>query len=215
MGDAMSLLLCFFVMMLNFGSLHSDELANLFGVLSGGNEIMPVTSTGQLVPRHQSKDTDAADVVIRKSQVPARVNDLQRKLATSGFQHHISIEQLRNGLRVQISESLLFGNTNELTDDGRKALVDLVNLFQGTGNEIRLTAAAALDDAESARVTARAEAVAEYLVAEGDLRRERFGLGSQVGSADQQEPVFTVLLMEKAGTKKLRFADLWNKGEWQ
>ena len=50
MGHAMSLLLCFFVMMLNFGSLYSDELANLFGVPSGGNEIMPVRSTGQLVP---------------------------------------------------------------------------------------------------------------------------------------------------------------------
>jgi len=108
----MSLLLCFFVMMLNFGSLHSDELANLFGVLSGANEIMPVKSTGQLVPRNQSKDTAAA-VVIRKSQVPARVNDLQRQLAASGFQHHISIEQLRNGLRVQISESLLLASHNK------------------------------------------------------------------------------------------------------
>jgi hypothetical protein len=212
MGDAMSLLLCFFVMMLNFGSLHSDELINVFGVLSGGNEIMPVQSTGLERPRSKSAEEDEfAPVVLRNTDVPRHLKDLKRKLAAEGYTHNVTIDELKNGIRFRIDEAVLFAADATISPRGQDVLLDIVNLLQGTGNEIRLSACGSPDPNGTDTAYAKSLCVADFLADQGHLPRRRFGIGARFGD---DRAVFEIQLMEKAGTKQLQFADLWKREEW-
>jgi len=215
MGDSMSLLLCFFVMMLNFGSLRSDELINIFGVLSGGKIIVPVVGTGnELVRQRQPGIDENAPVALRRAGIPKHLGDLQRRLAAEGYNHHVSLTDLQHGLRIRFGEDILFEADGAISPAGRTVLRDVVNIFQGTPNEIRLTAAIARNGAEAESAYGKALAVADFLVVEGGLSRSRISCGAH-GTEFGQPPVFDLLLMEKADTKQLAFADLWKEGDWQ
>lgn len=215
MGDAMSLLLCFFVMMLNFGSLHSDELMNVFGVLAGGNQSVTSESAGRERPRKRADETDeVAPVVLRRTEIAKHLSDLERRLAAEGYTQHIRVEELHSGLRVRIDEAVLFEGDQELTAGGQTVLRGVLNIFQGTPNEIRLAATSDPDDSAPGRAYARTVAVADFLVAEGGIERARIGCGER-GSDPEQPATFDLQLMERLGTKQLTFADLWDQGEWR
>jgi hypothetical protein len=216
MGDAMSLLLCFFVLMLNFGSLHSDELINVFGVLRGGNEIMKVESTGKTTPRSGSKVEDEfAPVVLRNTRVPLHLRDLKRKLAAEGYTHNVTIEELESGIRFRIRESLLFTDDGKVSSSGEDLLHDIANLLQATPNEVRLYGPGGIGDAAAAGAYAKSLAIAEFFVGRGHLARERFGIGAKLFSAVPTDATFDIQLREKAGSKELTFADLWDQEEWR
>lgn len=215
MGDSMSLLLCFFVVMLNFGSLRSDELMNVFGVLSGGKVIVPFLNTGQEMARQRlAGEDEKSPVVLRQAGIPKHLADLRRRLAAEGYAHHVSLADLRYGLRVRFLEGVLFQEDGTLSPDGRKLLGDVVNIFQGNPNEIRLTATSARSGAESEAVYGKALAVAEFLLAEGGISRSRISCGTH-GVEFGQPLVFDLMLMEKADTKQLSFEDMWKEGEWR
>ncbi len=215
MGDSMSLLLCFFVMMLNFGSLRSDELMNIFGVLSGGKVIVPILSTGQEMARQRLVGEDEnSPVALRQAGIPKHLGDLRRRLAAEGYAHHVSLADLKYGLRIRFLEGVLFQEDGVLSPEGRKLLGDVVNIVQGTPNEIRLATTSARNGAELEAAYGKALAVADFLVAEGGVSRSRISCGTH--SVEFGQPLaFDLMLMEKAETKQLSFADLWEEGDWR
>jgi hypothetical protein len=215
MGDSMSLLLCFFVMMLNFGSLRSDELINIFGVLSGGKVIVPIMRTGQEMARQRMLGEDEnSPIVLRQAGIPRHLADLRRRLAAEGYANNVSLADLKYGLRIRFADELLFHEDGTISADGRNLLADVVNIFQGSPNEIRLTASIAQNGASAETAYTKALAVAEFLVAEGRVSRARISCGAH-GTEFGQPLVFDLMLMEKADTKQLSFEDLWEDGEWR
>ena len=215
MGDSMSLLLCFFVMMLNFGSLRSDELMNVFGVLTGGKIIVPILGTGQeMVRQRLAGEDENSPVVLRQAGIPRHLADLRRRLAAEGYAQHVSLADLKYGLRIRFPEGVVFQADGALSPEGRKLLGNVVNIFQGTPNEIRLTATSARNGSEGEAAYGKALAVADFLAAEGGISRSRISCGTH-GVEFGQPLVFDLMLMEKADTKQLSFEDLWEEGEWR
>lgn len=212
MGDAMSLLLCFFVMLLNFGSLHSDELINVFGVLTGSREIASISGgRNELARWRQSGPDENAPVVLRRAGIPRHLGDLQRRLAAEGYTHQVHLAELDHGMRIRFAAHLLFQEDGGLAPAGRRLLRDVVNILQGTANEIRLTAALYRNGTDAEAAYEKTRAVADFLVAEGGLSRSRLSCGAH-GIDYGREAFFDLMLMEKADTKQLKFADLWDAG---
>lgn len=216
MGDSMSLLLCFFVMMLNFGSIHSEELMNIVGAFSGGREIMRPSAATAKESWHRRKDAEIqpAPVLLRLSDIPRRLQDTERRLAASGFERHIAVKQLEAGILVRIDDQLLFDSPGKLAPAGERALRDIVNLLEAVGNEVRLRAD--MDDGEAAgEAHARSAAVAAFLMTQGAIDRRRVGFAARSIEAPDSPRTFEIMLMESPDTRQLGFSDLWNREEWQ
>lgn len=217
LGDTMSLLLCFFVLLLTFSDLSSDELTDVFGFFSGSSGVISRRSrlNTKQVQADNKKQNEVSPVMLRFSEIPARRYETERRLSAQGFDRHITIKQLEYGLVITIDEDALFDANQRLAAPGQAILREVVNLFNAVQNEIRLIAAQSNRPEGLQKAQLKSAAVAEFLIDSGQLQRERFGFGSTLIDGQHYPANFEIHLMEKVGTEKLRIADLWNEERWQ
>jgi flagellar motor protein MotB len=145
MGDCMSLLLCFFVMMLAFSTPDEEKLMNVIAGMQGALGIIPPIMREKGVSVYKvskdSKDDKVADgspekvefdvksispVDLRSMAIINRFNSFKNRLVELGFKHHLELEQVAEGIRMTIDfDKILVDAPCSSTGTIRKSLKTL------------------------------------------------------------------------------------------
>lgn len=215
LGDAMSLMLCFFVMMLTFSDLESEQLTTMLGILSGSLNVVQseIDKQHPQATVNMEKVEEFSPVRLNFSALPQRLTETQRRLSAQGFKNHVTIEQLKYGLRVRIREDTLFDSAGDVTKKGAHILLEVSNLVNDVSNEVRLLSTKTSNGAEDGTAYEKTSKVANTLVEQGGIATERLGYGERIPTHGDQTAYFDIQLMDRVGLQELRFADLWKKGE--
>lgn len=208
-GDAMSLLVTFFVMLIAFSTLEEAMLADLLGVLRGAMGAAEVRAGEGITERHVLTDSSPpgmADVThaIRfqgmaedllylteeemSEMLPQFVDHLRFEIHES-IADRMLIQMLDGGLSIVMQTSTLFKpGTLEWAEDFSALWRSIAWMLQGRDNDVRITAvlcASALVPREVAATAwgfgiARSDIIARALQTAMDADARRFGLGAQV-----------------------------------
>lgn len=108
-GDLMSLLLCFFVLLLSMSTMDAKKLEAAVGSLSGALGILeggvkPDVSAEQNLDNHPTQDNEQIE---SKKQMKQTVRSINELLSASGSPE-ISIQESENGFIIRLPASLLF-----------------------------------------------------------------------------------------------------------
>lgn len=214
LGDAMSLMLTFFVLLLTFSDIHSEKLTELVGVLSGTRGMMQAdkSTNSPQVDAKAEKLEELSPTLLKFSELPKRLTETRRRLRSQGFANQVLLEELKYGLRVRILEDVLFTPEGGISEDGRAILHEAGNLINGVDNEVRLLPLSSSGDDARGSSYDKSRAVAEVLVAQGAVEPKRFGFGERLSREVDVPALFDIFLMDKVGLKKLRFSELWEQG---
>lgn len=159
-GDCMSLLLCFFVMLMTFSTTEAAKLSTVLGSFQGAfGIIQPPTKdkNRNSIDRPDSADgaggevsagqkeqlkvntEDMSSVRLRDMKVKNRYSDFKESLTTLGFKNIVTTQNTLEGIESKILFSDLFkGETNELKPNATKWFGALEGLSGSMGNELRL-----------------------------------------------------------------------------
>jgi hypothetical protein len=216
MGDTMSLLVCFFVLLLTFSDLNSEKLTNMFGMFSGSSGVIGRKSRmSSLRVRGQDAEEKAlSPVLLRFSDIPDRLHATRRRLAVQGFKEYVTLQQLKYGLRIRIDECVLFDDEQSVSTQGIAILEEVGNLINGVDNEVRLVTVAKNNTSRAELPCWKTAAVADCLATDSGLKRDRFGFGIRFSAETDTDNTFEINLMENAGVAQVRFSDLWQHEEW-
>ncbi len=236
MGDAMSLLLCFFVLMLTFSTMEESKLMDVLGVLQGANAAVDVPDfddpaffreekeskeketlggVGSPVARKVPADK-LSPVILHSAEIVNRYEKLRRELTVVGFQNLVDLDMLNEGIAVRINVDQLFKeNAAEMVDYAYDTLRGFAGLVGYVGNEIRITVNFALASegtrnrfsSEWGTAIQRSIAVGDFLVDKFNVDRSRLSYSNEVITGDQQDYV-ELMLMEKIGVSEVSIKDL-------
>ena len=191
-GDMMTLLLCFFVLIVSFSEIKKDEqyqavvehIKQSFGMMGGGGKI-PIDDdpTMSLIER-----LDA--MRLRQEKIPNRSNT--KDPGQEGREPQVT--KVREGMMISTGGRLTFEpGSAELTEDAKEGLRQLVEVFKGWENVVELRGhAASLELPEGGNAQfpdlwqlsfARSKAVFDYLTGELGIDPDRFRL---TGNADRE-----------------------------
>lgn len=109
-GDLMSLLLCFFVLLLSMSSMDAKKVSEAIGSLSGAMSVLEGGTKTEISKRRiqestpiQSQD-ETSETVNRITQAVIDANEMMEK----GHGPTISVEEAEEGFMIQLPASLLF-----------------------------------------------------------------------------------------------------------
>lgn len=208
-GDAMSLLVTFFVMLIAFSTLEEAMLADLLGVLRGAMGVAEVRGGEGITERHVLEDADPAGFaeVTHAIRIQGLAEDLlylteeEMSDMLPQFVDHIRfeihdsiadrllIQMLDGGLSIIMQTSAIFKpGTLEWAEDFSSLWRSIAWMLQGRDNDVRITAvlcASALVPREVAATAwgfgiARSDIIARELQKTMRADPRRFGLGAQV-----------------------------------
>lgn len=244
-GDAMSLLVTFFVMLIAFSSLEEEKLAHLVGVLRGAFGAVDVRTALGAVERQALTDIDqAVEAEIEHSvqgeaetlryltqeemadMLPEFV-DLIRDHEEESIADRILIQMLDNGLTIVLQTSVLFesGTATWLRNfDG--IWQGIASLLLGRKNEIRITAVinsvtpVQRDVAASSwgLGIARADLIATQLETAMRSSPERFSLGVQTFHPMRQphlDEYVEIMILERDFILDLGTETAWPMDMWR
>lgn len=134
-GDMMTLLLCFFVMLVSMSSINEAKYKKAMGSLMGALGVM---------------DYDTAIIKYEELVVPDRLQqelekikkefqEFEKYAQISGLEDKVDVIETSEGMKVKLTETLLFeSGSAEIKEEGRKVLSELAELLKGTGGPIRI-----------------------------------------------------------------------------
>lgn len=158
-GDCMSLLLCFFVMLMTFTTTEAAKLSTVIGSFQGAFGITPPVTdkVRNSIDRPESSEgsggevssgqkeqlkvntEDMSSVRLRDMKVKNRYSDFKESLTTLGFKNIVTTQHVMEGIESKVPFSDLFkGNTDELRPNATKWFGALEGLSGSMGNELRL-----------------------------------------------------------------------------
>lgn len=236
MGDCMSLLLCFFVMMLAFSTPDEKKLMNVIAGMQGALGIVPPVMREKGVSVYNvSKDSEDDKVVdgspekvefnvdsispvdLRSMAIVNRYNSFKNRLVELGFKNHLSLEQIDEGIKMTIDfDKVFYSGSDKLLISGKRLFESFANIINIGSNEVRLTAIltapnSTRDRAFSAawRLSNRREArIARLFNEQFKLDENRFSFGTKV-VASESDAKLEVLLVEKIEeTKEISMSQL-------
>lgn len=244
-GDAMSLLVTFFVMLIAFSSLEEQKLAELLGLLRGAMGAADVRGARGVVERHvvsdvaSAEDTEAVHLIHGEGEevrylteeemtdmLPEFVDQIRAEVEDS-IADRLLIQMLDGGLSIVMQTHTLFKEgTLEWADDYSPLWRSIAWLLQGRDNDVRVTAVlctAATVPREVAATAwgfgiARSDIIARELQNAMEAEPRRFGLGVQVHTDnDLQEGVdhFEIMIMGDDDTLDLGLETAWPSGVWR
>ena len=150
MGDCMSLLLTFFVLLLTFSTTSKSKLMNVVGVMKGAFSIMKVEMVDSESAYNDSKIGDGEDRRVSNpdgsSSLRLTSNAIQRKfqiltntIAEIGFKNPLTLTKLDDGMSIEIpADEFFIKGTNTLTFEGKKILQEVANIAANIRNEVRI-----------------------------------------------------------------------------
>ncbi len=166
MGDCMSLLMCFFVLLLTFTTPEKAKLMNIMGGIKGALSAVPVLHTPRDIPSVYKESEDEEDAVDEKvtdgikkkkkikKDVATQVNlkkidivnafhEYKDVLKSLGFKNKVTMKQVDEGivLKIMVSELYLIGRKDINVDRAKVILQGFVNLLNmARTNEVKLVA---------------------------------------------------------------------------
>ncbi|OGV52617.1 MAG: hypothetical protein A2017_20665 [Lentisphaerae bacterium GWF2_44_16] len=238
LGDCMSLLLCFFVLLLTFSTPSKDKLMDALGGIRGALSIMEPGTAKPGSPSETNENTDAkgtisgggseeimvkkenlAVVNLRLLKVANKYNEFKDRLLELGFEKTITTKQLREGIMVEIPFDKLFvPRTVDFDPKAKLFLEGFANLASSVGNEVLLSACFNQDNANGANARYSTEwtlaqkrllTIADFLSQKYNIAKNRFGYGYNI-FPDEKPPLLKMLLVEKTGTREVNITELIN-----
>ena len=109
-GDLMSLLLCFFVLLLSMSSMDAKKVSEAIGSLSGAMSVLEGGTKTEISKRRIQESTpiqqqdETSEAVNRITQAVIDANEMMEK----GHGPTISVEEAEEGFKIQLPASLLF-----------------------------------------------------------------------------------------------------------
>jgi chemotaxis protein MotB len=224
MGDCMSLLLCFFVMMLAFSTPNTEKLMDVIAGMQGALGIIPpmVRDKGVSIykeskdnkndkvvdgsPQKVEFDVDRISAVdLRSMAIVNRFNSFINRLLELGFKNHITIERLDEGIKMSLPfDKVFYHGSDKLLGGGRKLFDSFANLIDVGTNEVKLTATirtpVSLRDrsffSDWRLSNKRVQSIASFFHESYGISKDRFSFGTRVVSGNA-EPVLEIMLVEK------------------
>ena len=109
-GDLMSLLLCFFVLLLSMSSMDAKKVSEAIGSLSGAMSVLEGGTKTEISKRRIQESTpiqqqdETSEAVNRITQAIIDANEMMEK----GHGPTISLQEAEEGFKIQLPASLLF-----------------------------------------------------------------------------------------------------------
>lgn len=235
MGDAMSLLLTFFVLLLSLSSVNDEELMDVVGLMRGAMSTFEIDAHREFALKVKSKWRSSSDnnqeqfypgetemlldepVIPLTMEVRARFDQFTRRLKSLGFSERISLRKLDEGIVLTLATEALFEpGAAAIKAEGERAIEGMANLAGNIGNEIRLTLHF---DPESAKAAGRASTIWGLSLGRAMQVRQRFSdsyeispgrisVGALADRAGVDHDYLAVLLVEKVDNKELSLEEL-------
>jgi chemotaxis protein MotB len=142
-GDLMSLLLCFFVLLLSMSSMDAKKVSEAIGSLSGAMSVLEGGTQTEISNKRMLESTpidsqdETSDSVNRVQQAVMDANEMMEK----GHGSAISLDEAQEGFVIKLPASLLFksGSATIENDDAILFLKRIALIIQELPNEIEVS----------------------------------------------------------------------------
>ena len=150
MGDCMSLLLTFFVLLLTFSTTSKSKLMDVIGVMKGAFSFMKAemvkdetayneNSFDDDEQRHIYNPPESTSMRLSTNSVMRWQRKINENLSEVGFKHPLNVKRLEEGLVIEVAvEDIFFENSSKLTFKGTKFLNEVAALSKNVINEVRI-----------------------------------------------------------------------------
>ncbi len=156
-GDLMSLLLCFFVLLLSMSSMDAKKVSEAIGSLSGAMSVLEGGEQTEISKRRlqistpiESED-ETSEEVNRISEAVAEINEMKEK----GKGPSVTLEESQDGFVIQLPASLLFkeGSAKIEDEDALLFLKRIAMIVEELPNEVEVSVQGHTDDSVPGRTS--------------------------------------------------------------
>jgi len=205
MGDCMSLLLTFFVLLLTFSTTSKSRLMDVIGVMKGAFSFVDTqnlankehsayntTSLEDSEKEAQMKDVENSTNVplsTLEMQHPI-IKDFRQSLKEVGFENSLDLSELDQGIAIEVPVDEVFvGQSLRLTEKGRKLMDGVAEIAFNTIHEVRIVSPMTLTmkeagknrlSAKSVNAAKRIAQVVEFLMKNYSVKESRIGVSWEV-----------------------------------
>ncbi len=238
LGDCISLLVTFFVMLLSFSSTNADRLADALSGMKGALGMMnPGNAPSRSISSNKStasegeeggvaqdeggkgsfmvSEEELAVVNLQNTRVVNRYNEFKQRLLEIGFSNHVSVEQLARGIITTIPfKQLYLDKTATINPAFIKIIESFANLAGSVPNEIQLISCFPIDsgkedNGEWSLSRNRALAVGKLLRTKYNIHESRITYGYEI--IDPSQPsLLKMIIAEKVGVSRVSIDELLN-----
>ncbi|MBU0721698.1 OmpA family protein [bacterium] len=142
-GDLMSLLLCFFVLLLSMSSMDAKKISEAIGSLSGAMSVLEGGTKTEISKRRIQESTpiesqdETSEMVNRITQAAIDANEMMEK----GHGPTISLEEAQEGFVIELPASLLFKSGSAVieNDDALLFLKRVALIIEELPNNMEVT----------------------------------------------------------------------------
>ncbi len=154
-GDLMSLLLCFFVLLLSMSSMDAKKVSEAIGSLSGAMSVLEGGTKTEISKRRIQESTpiesqdETAEMVNRVQQAAGDANEMMEQ--TKGTT--ISVEEAQEGFVIKLPAALLFkpGSAEIENEDALLFLKRIALIIEELPNEMQVSVQGHTDNSAPAK----------------------------------------------------------------
>ncbi|WP_297442564.1 flagellar motor protein MotB [Sulfurimonas sp.] len=151
-GDLMSLLLCFFVLLLSMSSMDAKKISEAIGSLSGAMSVLEDGTKTEISKKRIQESTpiesqdETSEVVNRIQQAAGDANEMMEKTQSPT----VTVEEAQDGFVIKLPASLLFkpGSATIENQDALLFLKRIALITQELPNEMEVSAQGHTDDVQ-------------------------------------------------------------------